>query len=160
MLTWKNRSNWIEINGPKSTVISNYIYSWWFFQPIWKSIIKLDHFPQVSGANHAKIQYLKPPPWYQSTESTGSLRALMVLSYEQEKRTSCVGCHFTIFTSCFRQKKTWEFCKKNTWILRYVVVLRHVAVNKVNLWWINHELLQLVKVQATSLRFLEKINLE
>ena len=34
------------------------ITSWWF-QPIWKILVKMDHFPKVRGENK---QYLKPPP--------------------------------------------------------------------------------------------------
>ena len=45
----RKRSPWL---------LTTYCTSWWF-QPIWKILVKLDHFPNFRGENKKS---LKPPP--------------------------------------------------------------------------------------------------
>ncbi len=72
--------------------------------------------------------------------------ALMVLSYEQEKRTSCVGCHFTIFTSwsiSWDLSSTWRLCAcVETCFCQYRVIIEF-ATEPTRLTYdesVNHEL--------------------
>ena len=82
MMLWKrwapNFKTWNQFFGikmwdfwvfsqPKNEALS----SWWF-QPLWKILVKLDHFPKVRD-EHKK--YLKPPPsfWWTTVSKPASL---------------------------------------------------------------------------------------
>ena len=59
--TWKNDGSLLESEVAISTNLWGINMSRWWFQPIWKTLVKLDHFPNFRDNNK---KYLKPPPRY------------------------------------------------------------------------------------------------
>ena len=76
----------------------------WWFQPIWKTWVKLDHFPQYRD-EHKQIQYLKPPPrkheykhfWRSYPKSAWVARWKLLPRDSQLSTTDFPECHLGFF---------------------------------------------------------------
>ena len=88
--------------------VRNFITSWWF-QPIWKILVKMGIFPFWRGENK---KYLKPPPrlsqsgWIPRVPTAGEISSD---SYRAEGRLSAINSFASNRCAC--EKKTRQMCQ-------------------------------------------------